>query len=179
MRCPIAVAAFTVLLVCGGRRAVGAQTRERFALDSGTSVRVRPDGRPAIEGYLLRSYGPGDDSLRMCAAAKGSRCVDGTAPAIHHFAARELEGVAIRGPQTFNLGLVGLYAGGLSAVALVPRPRTEERTAPGMVAGMLVGAVLGGLIGKHVEGWIPLFPCGAHGQCVWPPGANPHLRGVR
>jgi hypothetical protein len=131
MRYPIALAAFVALLASGGRHVAQSQTPERLVLDSGTTVRVRPDGKPSIEGYLLASYGPENDSLRMCATARGSRCVDSTATDIHRFAARELKSVSK------------------------------------------------GLIGKHVEGWIPLFPCPVHGQCAWPPGANRQTRGVR
>lgn len=177
MRRSIVLAGYTVMLVCSGRGATDAQTSERLVLDSGTTVRVRPEGKPAIEGYLLASYAPENDSLRMCVAGKGGRCADSTAKDIRRFAARELESVAIRGPQTFNLGLLGLYAGGLAG-AVLAHGRTTD-TGDFMGLGIVAGALLGGSVGKHVEGWIPLFPCPVHGQCAWPATASPRYRGVR
>jgi hypothetical protein len=179
MRYPIALAAFVSLLACGGgrRHAAIAPTPERLVLDSGTRVRVRPAGKPAVEGYLLVPYAPENDSLRMCADVEGRLCSDSTGPGVRRFAVRELEGVALRGRQTGNYGLLGLYTGALSG-AVLAHDRTTD-TGDFMVLGLVVGAVVGGFIGNHVDGWIPLFPCGPHGQCAWPRGVSLPSRGAR
>jgi len=176
MRYPIALAAFVSLLACvgGGRHVATTPTPERVVLDSGTRIRVRPTGKPAVDGYLLASYIPGSDSLRMCAVVEGRLCSDSTAPGVRRFAVRELAGMAMRGRQTGNYGLLGIYAGVLTGLLLAHDRTTETGDFAGL--GMVSGALLGGFIGNHVDGWIPLFPCGPHGQCAWPRGVNPPNR---
>jgi hypothetical protein len=65
MRYSIALAAFVALLASGGRHAALAQTPERLVRDSGTPVRVRPDGKSSIEGYLLVTFTASPLAMRI------------------------------------------------------------------------------------------------------------------
>ena len=83
--------------------------------------------------HLLAPYAPENDSLQMCLSVERRLCSDSTAASVRRFAVRELEGVALRGRQTGNYGLLGLYTGALAG-AVLAHDRTTD-TGDFMVLG--------------------------------------------
>jgi hypothetical protein len=155
-----------LLLVCVAGEANAWQPADRFVIDSGSLVQLKFKNRETVVGRLLFPYTPRSDSLIICESRSGGVCSALDASSVRHIGAHEPWSVAIRGRQSGNFFLLGVLLGGLAgAIAF------RDSTGSSMGAGLFIGGLLGGFIGRYVTGWVPLFPCPAHGQCAWR-GAN-------
>jgi hypothetical protein len=74
---------------------------------------------------------------------------------------------AVRGRMSTNFAMLGLYGG-----MVVGGLAYHDESGGGLALGGLAGLGLGRLLGGRVTGWVPLFPCGPHGECRWR-GAGP------
>ena len=158
------IVAILVVAGCGGgaRRSVQLPAPEPVVVDSGTLVRVRLQWGNVI-GPLLAPFSPESLTLVVCEAGTETPCASMSAPGAIRIPISDVRSVAVRGKKSFDYALRGIYIGALAGAAVLPAD--EDGTT--FLLGGLVGAGLGKVIGGRVTGWIPLFPCGPHGECRW------------
>ena len=177
MRHLVSLIALVSLAACVHPRPTTAPVPERLVVDSGAAVRVRVQGGELLHGRLLAPFTPTSPELVVCDTSRTESCATADAPGVRRVRAAELIGVAVRGKQGGNFLLLGLYAGAVAG-GVTGGVAYDDRSGGSYVLGGVLGGALGYLIGSHVTGWVPLFPCGPHGQCLWR-GAWPAGRDAR